>query len=258
MPCHPLLSREDTGFSPYHNTSIHHTSPATAYGFEANWNEENRQNMSIGNWSSASSLRLDSEELDPFSAMYTPNSVDQQLPTTTSGNRTLMLTEHDLNWDNDQLPEIQRLTGTLYGNQPSPETLRPFPALYEYLHTPQSVVSRRTTLSPSPWNDTFQSMWDLLALASHEEHGQRQDLMPIPRTQIPSSGMGIRARRTSSWTNSEARSTFPTYSDGQIDTPCPLRQREVDAFSALQSFGSPAICTQCHGIPISTPKRKTH
>lgn len=213
--------------------------------------------MSIGSSVFASPASYDWEALNPFSGTYTPNSVDQQLPMNTSGRRTLELTGRSLNLEPVLSEETARQIGRMYGSPLWMAGSNGSLHRYECPVTPHSQESQRTISNQLPWNAQSMCTLEEPDWASRVVRGPRLAGPLILRTPTPNSGMAIRARSMSSWMSSEERLTSAISSDGQIDTPCPLRQREVDVFSAQRSFGSLPMYIPDYGILTSTKKLKT-
>lgn len=86
--------------------------------------------------------------------------------------------------------------------------------------------------------------------------GSNQDLTPIRKFQLPSSGTDTVVRKMSSLTNSEAVSISPICCDGPIDTPCPSRLKDQSCLCRPKRCGLHPTCTQKNGTQHWTRRLK--
>lgn len=250
--------RESIGSSPFHSTSSLLSSQPDANGFAVNWRSEVTRNMFTGSSLLDSSESSDSEESNAFLEIPpTPNSLGVQQPRITYGRATLPSQTPDLNLVSDQSSVVQRPIGTRSGNPLWTGNSNLFLPEFEYPVTPHSLGLQRTISNRQLLREPSPFTLDPPVSVSRDALGRPQVGMLTLRTRTPSSGTATADRSTLSWTSSEERSTSATSSDGPIDTPCPLRQRDQAPYLTQSEFGSLPIFILTDGIPTSTKKQKT-
>lgn len=135
----------------------------------------------------------------------------------------------DANLDNDKI----RKTGMQSGTQRHPIDLTQSLGTCLSDVIPKLVRFQKTISARSQQSKKSTCTGARRAQAKAAKPGKKQASKRTPKTRGPNFGTVTTSKNMSSSTSSEERSTSPTFSDGLIDTPCPLKPRDLEQCSLL-------------------------
>lgn len=253
------MHKENTGslLSQFMDTCLIY--PEIAYGYVGNWNSELRPIICIGNLWYALPEKFDCGQLKKFLGTYATRNLLVVPPLKImSGKMIHGLPVLNLNWVGNHSRGTTANTGKTSSKRQKKadsKTLMP-----KYM-SPTMEVSQglpKTICSPVPWKGPLQSIGGPLVLENPAELGNMQHLTPTPKTQGQNSGTDIEDKKTLSLMNSEETSILPTFYDGSIAIPSPLKQKVQVPSSRPKVSGLRPILTQDNGTQPLMKKQKQH
>lgn len=215
----PLLEdKESFGCSPFDTVISLPTSPVDVAMLKDSLKSE-KEDICTGKFSPPLTRRSLLPELLACSENITPSS--QEVPPLEAmyGRMKRQFLPPGLNLGNALLTQEAKLTGTWYGNAPSPETLNPYPRSYGLKVIVPSVLSEAISRRLTQWFVHASCFGVLQERVNRREPGRKQETVLTLNLHDPNSGMVTSMKNMLSSMNLEEISTLGTFSPGWTDIP---------------------------------------
>jgi len=211
--------------------------------------------IDTGNLSRISVKNADSATLSKYlETLATRKRVAPKLQKATSGKKKRQSKAPVSNLAQDPFLDQARKTGSVFGISQLEDQLRKSRHKLDSVITSTSKESTGTLPQQQGKKRKSQSSGGQLARGKPVSLGKRLEKALTLKTPIPSGGVVIEASNVSYWTNSVARSTFLTCSDGWIATPVSSKLKEDIDLLMRNEYGSPATSIRPIGTPTATLK----